>query len=65
MSNSFTDACVALVLGIGTGLLLSVGAQKMLNSYYKDTCNARPNHNLIYTQSALGDTYYCIHSKYL
>ena len=63
--SDFTQACVALVLGIGSGLLLSVGAQKMLNSHYKDTCNSRPNHNLIYTQSLLGDTYYCIHSKYL
>jgi hypothetical protein len=59
-NNHFVDSCVALILGTGLGLLASVGAQKLLNSYYKETCNQRPGHNLIYTQGFLGDTYYCI-----
>ena len=63
--NHFADSCVAIVIGLGTGLLLSVGAQKMLNRHYKATCHNQPGHNLIYTRSFLGDTYYCINNAYL
>ena len=63
--NYFTDSCIAIVIGLGTGLLLSVGAQKMLNRHYQATCHNRPGHNLIYVQGFLGDTYYCINSKYV
>jgi hypothetical protein len=63
--NHFVDSCVAIVIGLGTGLLLSVGAQKMLNRHYQATCHDRPGHNLIYVQGFLGDTYYCINSKYV
>lgn len=63
--NYFSDSCVALILGAGCGLLLSVGAQKMLNQHYKRTCHQQPGHNLIYTKGFLGDTYYCINSKYM
>ena len=63
--NYFVDSCVSIVIGLGTGLLLSVGAQKMLNKHYQATCNDRPGHNLIYTKSFLGDTYYCINAKYM
>lgn len=64
-NHYFIDSCVAIVLGIGSGMLLSVGAQKILNSHYQATCNDRPGHNLIYTRAFLGDTYYCIETKYL
>jgi len=63
--NEFVDACVAIVLGTGSGLLLSVGAQKVLNRHYKATCNDRPGHNLVYANGFLGDTYYCVKSKYV
>ena len=63
--NYFSDACVAIFCGTGLGLLLSVGAQKMLNKHYQATCHDQPGHNLIYTKSFLGDTYYCINSKYM
>jgi hypothetical protein len=63
--NHFADSCVAIVIGLGTGLLLSVGAQKMLNRHYQATCPDTPGHNLIYTKSFLGDTYYCINAKYM
>jgi hypothetical protein len=59
------DATLALVLGTGVGMLLSVFGQKAINQHYKATCNSRPNHNLIYTQGFLGDTYYCIHNAEL
>jgi hypothetical protein len=63
--NDFSDACVAIVLGTGCGFLLSIGGQKVLNQHYKRTCHQQPGHNLIYTKSFLGDTYYCINSKYM
>ena len=64
-NNGFVDSCVAIVLGSGIGLLLSVGAQKVLNRHYQATCHERPGHNLIYTKGFLGDTYYCIDGKYV
>jgi len=63
--NEFVDACVAIVIGAHSGLLLSVGAQKLLNNHYKATCNERPGHNLVYAHGFLGDTYYCVNSKYM
>ena len=63
--NYFSDACVALILGAGLGLLASAGVQQVLNRHYKATCHNQPGHNLIYTKSILGDTYYCINSKYM
>ena len=66
MHNNITvHPCVAVLLGTGLGLLASVGAQKMLNSHYQATCHDTPGHNLIYVKGFLGDTYYCIHSKYI
>jgi hypothetical protein len=62
-TNYISDACVALILGSGLGLLLSVGAQKLLNRHYQATCHDRPGHNLIYVQGFLGDTYYCLKAK--
>jgi hypothetical protein len=62
-TNYISDSCVALILGSGLGLLLSVGAQKLLNRHYQATCHDRPGHNLIYVQGFLGDTYYCLKAK--
>lgn len=64
-TNHFIDSCVAIILGTGVGLLVSVGAQKLLNKHHQATCHDRLGHNLIYTQGFLGDTYYCINSKYM
>lgn len=63
--NYMLDATLAIVMGTGLGMLLSVGGQKLLNKHYQATCNSRPHHNLIYTQSFLGDAYYCINKAYL
>jgi hypothetical protein len=56
----FAHSVVAIVMGTGIGMLLSVFGQKMLNTHYQRTCNDRPHHNLIYVQGFLGDQYYCI-----
>ena len=63
--NDMADSVIAIVLGTGIGMLLSVIGQKMLNEHYKKTCHERPGHNLVYSQGFLGDTYYCINSKYM
>jgi len=63
--NYMVDATLALVIGTGVGIVLSVFGQKALNQHYKATCNSRPNHNLIYTKGFLGDVYYCIDTKYI
>ena len=64
-NNHLTDSVIAIVLGTGVGMLLSVFGQKMLNQHYKNTCHDQPGHNLVYSKSFLGDTYYCINSKYM
>jgi len=63
--NHLFDSVLAIAMGTGIGLLLSVFGQKAVNQYYLKTCNARPNHNLIMVSGFLGDTYYCIHNAYL
>ena len=63
--NEFVDACIAITLGIGGGMLLSVFGQKLVNQHYKNTCHQKPGHNLVLTRGFLGDTYYCINSKYI
>jgi hypothetical protein len=63
--NHFADSVIAIVLGTGVGMILSVIGQKMLNQHYKDTCHEKPGHNLILSRGFLGDTYYCIENKYI
>jgi hypothetical protein len=63
--NYFADSCIALVLGTGAGMILSVFGQKMINQHYKNTCHEKPGHNLVLTRGFLGDTYFCINSKYI
>lgn len=63
--NHMVDATLAIVMGTGVGLLISVFGQKLINKHYVNTCNTRLNHNLIYVQGFLGDTYYCINNAYL
>ena len=56
---------LAVILGTGVGMLLSVGGQKALNAHYIETCPAKPMHQLVMITSVIGDSYYCIHKKYL
>jgi hypothetical protein len=56
------DAVLAITMGTGIGLLLSVFGQKAVNQHYLKTCHAKPNHNLIMVDGFLGDTYYCINN---
>jgi hypothetical protein len=63
--SNLIDPCVTFILGLGLGLLASVGAQKMLNRHYQATCHDTPGHNLVLTRGFLGEQYYCINSKYV
>jgi hypothetical protein len=64
-SNTFTNSVLALVMGTGAGMLLSAGAQQLLNKHYVKTCPAKPGHQLIYMRSFIGDAYYCLDKRTL
>ena len=65
INKDFTDSCIAIVLGTGIGLGLSIIGQKAVNQHYKNTCQENPGNNLVLTRGFLGDTYFCINSKYI
>jgi len=64
-SNTFTNSVLAIVMGVGAGMLLSAGAQKLLNNYHVKSCPAKPGHQLVYMQGFLGDTFYCLDKRTL
>jgi hypothetical protein len=59
------DSVIAITLGTGLGMILSVIGQKALNKHYINTCHDKPGHNLVLTRGFLGDTYFCINSQYI
>lgn len=63
--NHMFDSVLAMVMGTGIGLLLSVFGQKAVNQHYLRTCHDKPNHNLVMVDSFLGDAYYCIHNAHM
>jgi hypothetical protein len=63
--NHMFDSVLAIAMGTGIGLLLSVFGQKAVNQHYLRTCHDKPNHNLVMVDSFLGDTYYCIHNAHM
>lgn len=63
--NHMFDSVLAMVMGTGIGLLLSVFGQKAVNQHYLRTCHDKPNHNLVMVDGFLGDTYYCIHNAHM
>jgi hypothetical protein len=65
MNDRLIDPIVAVILGTGVGLLLSVCGQKLLNKHYQNTCHQKPTHSLVLSRGFLGDTYYCIDKAYL
>ena len=65
MNNTFINPVVAIVIGTGVGMLLSVFCQKGLNAMYQAECLSKPNHQLVMIDSFIGDAYYCIDKRYL
>ncbi len=63
--NTFMNPYLAIVLGIGTGMLLAVGGQKFINQQAMTHCPQKAHHQLVMVTSFLGDSYYCIDERYL
>jgi hypothetical protein len=56
---------LAIVMGTGAGMLLTIGGQKLLNQHYQNTCPSKPTHQLVHITSFIGDTYYCLDKRYI
>jgi hypothetical protein len=56
---------LAIIMGTGAGMLMTVAGQKLLNQHYQQTCPSKPNHQLVHITSFIGDTYYCINKNWL
>ena len=65
MKNDFINTIVAIAIGNGLGLLLSLAGQKMLNKQQIAACPSKPNHSLVMIRTVLGDSYYCLDDRYL
>jgi len=65
VNNHFTHACLAMVLGVGSGILLSVAGQKMLNQHTIKTCPSKPGHQLVMISGFVGDAFYCMDKRYI
>ena len=65
MRNSLVTPVLAMVMGTGLGMLISVGAQKLLNSHYQKTCPQHKDHSLVMITSFIGDSYYCLDKRYM
>ncbi len=63
--NYMLDATLAIVMGMGLGMLLAAGGQKMINAHHQETCRSQKGHALVMITSFLGDTYYCLDKRYL
>ena len=56
---------LAIIMGTGAGMLMTVAGQKLLNQHYQNTCPSKPTHQLVHITSFIGDTYYCLDKRYL
>ena len=56
---------LAIVMGTGAGMLMTVVGQQQLNRHYQQTCLFKPTHQLVHITSFIGDTYYCLDKRYL
>lgn len=65
MRNDFSPIALAVSAGVAIGMLASVFGQKAINQHHLKTCRNKVNHTLVHTTGFLGDTYYCVHNKYL
>jgi|32_taG_2_1085360.scaffolds.fasta_scaffold122577_2 hypothetical protein len=63
--NSTTHPAIGIVLGVGIGILITVGLQSIINKRTIATCYEDPHRQLVLLRSIIGDSYYCVESKYL
>lgn len=65
MNNSLLSPVLAVIIGTGLGMALSVVGQKMINAQAIDNCWRTPNRQLVYLHLFQGDAWYCVDKKYL
>ena len=56
---------LAIVMGTGAGMLLTIGGQKLLNQHYQETCPSKTTHQLVSITSFIGDADYCVDKRWL
>ena len=59
------QSILAIVMGTGAGMLLTVAGQKLLNQHYQETCPSKPTHQLVSITSFIGDADYCVDKRWL
>ena len=65
MNNSLLNPVLAVVMGTGFGMLLSVAGQKMVNAHAIENCWRTPNRQLVHIRVVQGDAWYCLDKRYL
>ena len=65
MNNSLLNPVLAVVMGTGLGMLLSVAGQKMVNAHAIENCWRTPNRQLVHIRVVQGDAWYCLDKRYL
>jgi hypothetical protein len=63
--NYLRNSVIAIVMGTGVTMLLSAGAQKLINNYHVKHCPAKPGHQLVYIPGFLIDRFYCLDKRTL
>ena len=56
---------IAIIMGTGAGMLMTVAGQKLLNQHYQETCPSKPTHQLVSITSFIGDADYCVDKRWL
>ena len=65
-SMKFTaHPAIAIVIGVGIGILSTVGIRKAMNEKTIQSCYQKVDHQLILTSDFIGDTYFCVNTRYL
>jgi hypothetical protein len=66
MTKDLFNVTLAVTMGIGVGMLLSVFGQKLINNHSISSCKAKPDHQLVHmTNSFVGDAIYCVNKNHL
>jgi len=65
MNNSLLSPVLAVIIGTGLGMALSVVGQKMINAQAIDNCWRTPHRQLVYLHLFQGDAWYCVDKKHL
>lgn len=59
-----THPVIAVVLGVGIGILSTCAVRNIMNEKMIQSCYQKTNHQLILTKDFFGETYFCIDVTY-